>query len=45
MATGAHDETFPEPVVRRILDNLPAAEYHALPTAAQDCAACAGRSG
>ena len=32
VATGANDEIFPEPVVRRILDDLPGAEYHALPT-------------
>ncbi len=32
VATGANDEIFPEPVVRRVLDDLPAAEYHALPT-------------
>jgi pimeloyl-ACP methyl ester carboxylesterase len=32
VATGANDEIFPEPVVRRVLHDLPAAEYHALPT-------------
>jgi pimeloyl-ACP methyl ester carboxylesterase len=32
VATGANDEIFPEPVVRRVLDDLPTAEYHALPT-------------
>jgi len=32
VATGANDEIFPEPVVRRVLNDLPAAEYHALPT-------------
>jgi pimeloyl-ACP methyl ester carboxylesterase len=32
VATGANDEIFPEPVVRRVLDDLPAAEYHTLPT-------------
>jgi pimeloyl-ACP methyl ester carboxylesterase len=32
VATGANDEIFPEPVVRRVRQDLPAAEYHALPT-------------
>jgi pimeloyl-ACP methyl ester carboxylesterase len=32
VATGANDEIFPEPVVRRVLHDLPAAEYHALPS-------------
>jgi pimeloyl-ACP methyl ester carboxylesterase len=32
VATGANDEIFPEPVVRRVLDAVPGAEYHALPT-------------
>jgi pimeloyl-ACP methyl ester carboxylesterase len=32
VATGANDEIFPEPVVRRVRHDLPAAEYHALPT-------------
>jgi pimeloyl-ACP methyl ester carboxylesterase len=30
VATGANDEIFPEPVVRQILADHPAAEYHAL---------------
>jgi pimeloyl-ACP methyl ester carboxylesterase/uncharacterized protein YciI len=30
VATGANDEIFPEPVVRQILTDHPAAEYHAL---------------
>jgi pimeloyl-ACP methyl ester carboxylesterase/uncharacterized protein YciI len=32
VATGANDEIFPEPVVRQILADHPAAEYHALDT-------------
>jgi len=32
VATGANDEIFPEPVVRQILADQPAAEYHALDT-------------
>jgi pimeloyl-ACP methyl ester carboxylesterase len=32
VATGANDEIFPEPAVRRILADHPAAEYHALDT-------------
>jgi pimeloyl-ACP methyl ester carboxylesterase/uncharacterized protein YciI len=32
VATGANDEIFPEPVVRQILADDPAAEYHALST-------------
>jgi pimeloyl-ACP methyl ester carboxylesterase len=32
IATGANDEIFPEPVIRRILTDHPGAEYHALDT-------------
>ena len=32
VATGANDEIFPEEVVRKILDDLPATEFHALDT-------------
>ena len=32
IATGANDEIFPEEVVRKILDDLPTTEYHALDT-------------
>ena len=32
VATGANDEIFPEEVMRKILDDLPATEYHALDT-------------
>jgi len=32
VATGANDEVFPEEVVRKVLDDLPTTEYHALDT-------------